>query len=411
MSANTAPIGPFVGINNRLPDHQLGVVDRGRKAGDYLRNAVNVDLTAAGTLQRRKGSTLTQAGTDCHSLWSDGEQAFYMDGDTLYQYPRTALRSGLVPGRRVSWCKTPTGDVIWSNGTVMERIRVGVSAPLGLLVPNPAPNVTATVGGSLKAGFYQVAITATNADGEESGATWPIQVAAPEGGRIEVTGLPGTLTNIYVSPLNGDALYLAATTTASSYIIPIMGALGQSLQTLGMRPMPAGEIVREHRGRLLVVSGSTLYYSEPFGYGLHDPLRGRIQFGGRITLLAPVKGGCYVGTETETFWLPGGDIEKTEVVELLPYGAVSGTDTALENQTGVAWMGTRGLIVADAQGQAKNVQEDTVAVGAAQIGATLYREQDGMRQLVLSSVRGSGVAKAAASSFFEADIVRKENML
>ena len=92
MSANTAPIGPFVGINNRLPDHQLGVVERGRKAGDYLRNAVNVDLTAAGTLQRRKGSTLAQAGTDCHSLWSDGEQAFYVDGDTLYQHPRTSLK-------------------------------------------------------------------------------------------------------------------------------------------------------------------------------------------------------------------------------------------------------------------------------------------------------------------------------
>ena len=34
MSAATAPIGPFVGINNRLPDHQLGLVERGQKAGD-----------------------------------------------------------------------------------------------------------------------------------------------------------------------------------------------------------------------------------------------------------------------------------------------------------------------------------------------------------------------------------------
>ena len=410
MSAATAPIGPFVGINNRLPDHQLGIVERGRKAGDYLRNAVNVDLTAAGTLQRRKGSTLAQAGANCHSLWSDGEQAFYVDGDTLYQYPRTAMRSGLVPGRRVSWCKTPTGDVIWSNGTVLERIRAGVSAPLGLPVPNPAPIVTASNGGGLSAGVYQVAITTTNAAGEESGATWPIQVAVPEGGRIEASGLPGTLTNLYVSPLNGDTPYLATTTSSSSYTIPIMGALGQSLQTLGLRPMPAGEIVREHGGRLLVVSGSTLYYSEPFGYGLHDPLRGRIPFGGRITLLAPVEGGCYVGTETETFWLPGGDIEKTEVVGLLPYGAVPGTDTALENETGVAWMSTRGLIVADAQGQAKNVQEDTVAVGPAQIGATLYREQDGMRQLV-ASLSGLFETVAPAMTFTVADEARKENML
>ena len=63
-----APIGPFAGINNRLPDHKLGIVSRGQKSGDYLRNAVNVHLTSAGTLQRRKGTTLVLAGADRHSL-------------------------------------------------------------------------------------------------------------------------------------------------------------------------------------------------------------------------------------------------------------------------------------------------------------------------------------------------------
>ena len=218
------------------------------------------------------------------------------------------------------------------------------------------------------------------------------------------------MTNIYVSPANGDALYLATTTTASSYIIPIVGSLRQSLQTLGLRPMPAGDIVRERGGRLLVAVGATIYYSEPFGYGLHNPLRGRVHFGERITLLAPVDGGCYVGTEAATFWLPGGDIEKTEVVELLPYGVVPGTDTALENQTGVAWMSTRGLVVADAAGQAKNVQEDAVAVEPAATGATLFREQDGMRQLV-SSLAGAQTSRAAADSFMTMEVVRKENML
>ena len=48
MSAATAPIGPFVGINNRLPDHQLGVVERGRKAGAYA--GLQVRATDAGSL-------------------------------------------------------------------------------------------------------------------------------------------------------------------------------------------------------------------------------------------------------------------------------------------------------------------------------------------------------------------------
>ena len=104
-----------------------------------------------------------------------------------------------------------------------------------------------------------------------------------------------------------------------------------------------------------------------------------------------------------------GQLER--VVELLPYGAVEGSAAHIENSNDIAWFSTRGLVIGSQDGQVKNVQEENVAVGAAQAGATLYREQDGMRQLVASAAQGSGAAKAAASSFFEADIVRKENML
>ena len=113
MSAKTAPIGPFVGINNRLPDHQLAIVERGRKEGNYLRNAVNVDLTASGTLQRRKGVTLTQAGGNCHSLWGDEQGAFYVDNGTIYAYPRTPVRSDLSPALPVSYARMTDGAVVW----------------------------------------------------------------------------------------------------------------------------------------------------------------------------------------------------------------------------------------------------------------------------------------------------------
>mgnify|MGYP007118495220 CR=1 FL=1 len=70
----------------------------------------------------------------------------------------------------------------------------------------------------------------------------------------------------------------------------------------------------------------------------------------------------------------------------------------------------RDRIVADARGQAKNVQEATVAVEPAASGATLFREQDGMRQLV-SSLAGAQTSRAAAESFMTMEVVRKENML
>lgn len=407
MSTNTAPIGPFVGINNRLPDHQLGVVERGRKAGDYLRNAVNVDLTAAGTLQRRKGSTLVVPGSDCHSLWSDGEKAFYVDGTNLKRFTGEVVATGLAYGRPVSFCKAPTSDVIWTDGVRLEAIGKG---SLAVPTPNPAPTVTASTGGALHAGHYQVCITAVAADGRESGSTWPVQVQVQDSGRIEVSGLPGTLVNIYVSPLNGDTLYLTASTTASSYIIPVMGVQGAQCPTLNLRPLPSGRFVCEYHGRLLVADASGLYYSEPWAYGLYNPLRGYIPLAG-ITLLEPGQTGVYVATADKTYWLSGLDVDQVErVVELLPYGAIEGSAAHIENSNDIAWFSSRGLVIGTQDGQVKNMQEENVAVGAAQAGATLYREQDGMRQLV-AAVSGAQESRAAANSYMTMEVVRKENML
>lgn len=406
MSANTTPIGPFSGINNRLPDHQLGVYERGQKSGDYLRNAVNVDLTAVGTLQRRKGYALAHAGGACHSLWSDGERAFFVDGDELKQVGGGVLATGLTPGRPVSFCRIATGEVVWTDGVRLEAIGAG---PLAVPTPNPAPTVVANLGGGLFAGHYQVAITSVTPRGLESGSTWPVQVRVPDGGRIEVSNLPPGETNIYVSPLNGDRLYLIASTTASSYVLPTLGMAGVSCPTLNLRPLPPGRIVREYHGRLLVADKQGIYYSEPWMYGLYNPLRGFIQMPG-ITIMEPGSAGVFVATETQTYWLAGQDIDQLERVDdVLPYGAVEGTATRLLDSDDVAWFSTRGLVIGKPEGQVANVQESTVAVGGAQAGASMHREQDGMRQLV-TALSGSEVAKGAAASFFSAEVIRKESM-
>lgn len=405
------PLGGFAGINNRLPDHQLSIVERGRKAGDYLRNAINVDITDAGTIQRRKGSKLAQAGDDCHSLWSDGEAlAFYVDGATLYQWPRTAVRSGLVPGARCSFVKAPDGWVYWTNGIVLERIKNGVSEPAGLETPNPAPNVTATAGGALPAGYYQVSVTATDAEGRESGATWPVQVQVPQDGVLQIDGMPAGLKNIYVSSLNGDVLFHAMTTTSTSYVFPLLPSLGPQLQTLGLRPMPAGHIVRWDKGRLVVVQNNIAYFSEPYAPGWFDPGRGYLPLPDRITMYAPVEGGRFIATLGKTWWLAGGDVEAAQLVEVLPYGVAEGTDSRVENSEDIVWFSTRGFVRADPGGQVRNMQEATVAVGASRAGATLYREQDGMRQ-VLAAARNTSGTVAQATSFMTAEVRRKGEML
>ena len=411
MSADTTPLGPFAGINNRLPDHKLGIVSRGQKAGDYQRNAVNVDLTAAGTLKRRKGTTLALAGADCHSLWADEQGAYFVDGGDLKTFPAgEVVRSGLTPGRRVSFARFSNGDLYWSNGVVLERIRDGVSEPAGLPVPDAAPSVAGASGGALPAGWYQVAITLESPDGEESGSSWPVAVQVSENGVLEVSTLPAGTKRIYVSPCNGDVLFHAVTTTASTYRFPVTPQQGAQLQTLGFRPMPAGSIVRVHNGRLLTADRNGLYYSEPYAPTWHNPLRGYIPLPG-ITLVEPMQAGIYITTGDRTYWLAGADIAgDAALVDLLPYGAAAGSSTRINNALDVAWYSQRGIVIGSRDGQVKNMQEDTTATEKASRAAMLYREQDGMRQLV-SSLFGAEATVAAASTYFEAELVRKENML
>lgn len=80
-------IGPFPrGMDNRRPDFKLAL-GREEGGGHLLRDALNVDVTAQGTVKTRAGYVLAQAGSDCHSLWSpvEGGYALYVDDGNLYR--------------------------------------------------------------------------------------------------------------------------------------------------------------------------------------------------------------------------------------------------------------------------------------------------------------------------------------
>lgn len=80
----TQSIGPFpLGMDNRVPDFDLKLPE---DAGHLLRDALNVDVTAQGSVKTRPGYARVVAGTDCHSLWSPlaDNFALYVDDGTLY---------------------------------------------------------------------------------------------------------------------------------------------------------------------------------------------------------------------------------------------------------------------------------------------------------------------------------------
>lgn len=393
-------VGPFLGINNRLPDNQLSYTERGVKLGNFVRNAVNVDFTERGSVQRRQGVAQVQAGGECHSLWSSGDDGFYVDNGTLYRFPRTALATGL-PNRRVSF--TVAGDkIVWTDGVTINQIIGNDNLPLTQPEPNPLPIVTTEATGSLVRGSYLVSFVAVGASGQ-SAPTWPLQIDVPANGRILITGITGAV-RIFLSGPNGQELFFYATAVGAVDIpLPAEGAM---LTTLHYRPMPPGDIVRYHKGRLLVASGNTLFYSQPYATGLYDPTRGYIPFPEPITMVAPVQSGVFVSTD-KTYFLAGDDIEKSEVIERLPFAAVFGTDTRSEHDESVWWYSEHGTVQGTPEGEVEVVNFRNVVPTQAQSGASLYREQDGMRQII-SSLTSGDFSRAAASSFIDAEVIRKE---
>jgi hypothetical protein len=400
-------VGPFLGINNRVPDTELADVERGRKVGDYLRNAVNVDITNSGTIRRRQGTELAQAGTSCHSLWGDDSNGYYVDGTTLYQFPRISIKTGLIPDNRVAFTKI-NNTVVWTDGTVLEKIVGTTSTRLGLVPPNPVPIVSAAQGGSLPAGVYQIAFTRVSATGEESGSTWPVQITVPENGAISISDVTESVY-IYLSAPNGDLLFLYGPTSVDTIVPVTPDTGGVQLDTFGLVPMVGGHIVGYSENRLLVANGSTLYYSEPFSPALHNPARGYIPFPSRITIMLPCGDGVFVVAD-KTYYIAGADIDDSQVQELVPYGAVEGSGAYVENSENVWWFSDRGIVVGTPDGNIQNIQEGNIAVGSANFGASIYKEFDGVQQMV-SSLFDSEVSQAAAGSFMEAELIRKESML
>lgn len=414
MAAPIKPLalGPFPsGMDNRRPEFSMKG-DARKGEGDFVRSAVNADVSTQGTISRRQGYTQILAGNDCHSFWSNGVEAYMVDGTTLLRVrnlesmPSTsAVRSDLVPGRPMSYVHTPLG-IFYSNGQVLGRLSpdYATAAPAGLRV---VPAVAA-IAGSLPAGRYGFCFTCRDGQGQESEATpmaW-LELAANSG--VLLTGLPndGSLITVYMTEPNGAIPMRACTAPGLTEMILTLPVLGARCLTLLMGRMPAGDIVRHHYGRLLVASGNVLYYSEAYMLGLLRPSKGFIQFPDPISIVQPTSGGVWVCAD-QTYWLGGMDIAAAQLDAKLPYGGVPGSGAEVPNSNDVFWMSPRGIVLGTQEGEAKNLQEEHVAVPPADFAASLFRETNGLRQMAASTF-GADLNRMAANSFMDAEVIRKQ---
>lgn len=412
MSLRPVKVGSLApGLNNRLEPTQLATVLPDRSRGTYLFGADNVDINQKGYLKRRRGSTSVIAGV-AHSLWSDAKGGLAVLDDTLVQLSpsgaglaHTPVRTGMAR-RAVSYSRGADGDVYWSNGVEIRRVAAGVDRPI--LTPSLAadPVVTATAGG-LPAGRYLIVFSVIDPIDGESGTAAPQQIDLPDGSGLHITGLDGRNVRVYLSGPNGATPTLQLTTTDASADVLTYRDGGIRCQTLLNDPMPPGTIVRHYNGRMLVASGNVLYISEPYFYGLIDGGKNYIPFRAPITIVEPTPNGVYICADV-TYWIP--DLFASDLLEVLPYGGIAGSSGYSTRAELAYWQSPKGLVTGDQNMSVKNTQEDALEFSSATAGASMYRERDGMRQVV-STRFGSDVSVGAANSFMSAEIVRKGTLL
>jgi len=392
----TIPLGPFLGVNNRLPDFALHV----DKVGDFLRDALNVDIDDKGNILRRRANALI-AGTpaNSHSLRMTGATTGYLViasaiyAVTLPIYTQSLFKV-LTSNDPVSWVAIGD-DLYYSNGTDKGRITGGLWYPLGL--PTPAAPTLATIGGNLLKAHYKVSVAYCNTTtGEEGGISPAATTELTATGGIRVTlpaNTPGaTHVHIYLSNANGPVAYWLATVAVGTTSYDCISLpTGHEAAQRDEHPLPAGTLFTSNGRLCSIVNTATagrVYVGMPHKYGYFlwtdkDHLTGGyIDFPKPVSLAVENQGGTYICAD-KTYWFPGdlGDVQGT-VVDVFPYGAVSGTVFQIPDKEVVGWFGAMGLVIADTQGGALAVMNDNIDQTPPTTGTAAVFQSNGYMRVV-----------------------------
>jgi hypothetical protein len=392
------PLKNFQGINNVQAPERLsfGGTGRSKQIASELREALNVDIDDQQRARRRAGYVKIYTGTDCHSFWASGSDAYFVEGNALQRlnsdFTATALRSDLQTGNRMSYLRVDTGETYYSDGYVLGSISgTGTASEWGLETPQ-LPSLSATAG-SLPAGRYSVTVSVQTSAGTESGARASATIDLASDGGILFSNLPNDsnadFVNIYMTPWNGDVLYLAkqvAMGTTSTTVTNTYDLTRQVPFQHMDRPI-AGKFLEYYNGRIYFAVGNILYWTLPFAYHIVDYRENFVQFPEDITDVAAVDDGLYVGAD-KTYFLGGDKPQDFTVKDVTDDVIVSYTMVVVPaskvlkegDDPVVVWTGHRGVWVGGPGGQITNITEDRYVPKSATEGTAVIRDRDGSDQ-------------------------------
>lgn len=372
------------GVDNVQPDIDV--------TSGALRSALNVDIFDGGKLKLRNGFMRRAAVLGADSIWSHSDLAvgYYTAGGSVFQidqnFTSVAVVTGLSPALPVAFCNV-NGEVFWSNAAATGRILNGVNRPWGVSAPANVPTLTQTTG-SMEPGVYQVSVTYRTASGEEGPATTPATITLTAVGGISVSNISVpvdtgvTLKNVYVSAQNGDVMYRADALPSAQTSV-VMSAPPQQavvMRSQNFSVMPPGGILAHRNGVVYSANGPYIFHSEPLRFGMCNRAKSFFAFPSDVTVMLAVPEGLYVVAD-KTYFLENPATDDVVQRVLLPFGAAANTGVYLPGGTEVAWFSHRGQVVASA-GEAKVVTEAHYTPAIMLQGASVVREQQGIRQII-----------------------------
>ena len=395
----TASFNGASGLRNNVAPERLTKND--------LVTGVNIDLDESGAIMRRKGRTKLLGGAT-HSLYSLGETALMVQSGVMMQFAPdgsiSPIRTGIL-GTRVDYASI-MDTVFWVDEHEAGIIDQRVARPWGVTPPSLI-TLTQSVG-ELPEGRYSLTATYVRNDGHESGARASTQIDVTTGG-ISATLLPSTDAQvdgirIYMTTANGDVLYLYGEYDNAVQTVgvndPVDGDLPLRTQFFG--PPPAGQLVAFFAGRMYVAKDNFLFYSLPYEHELFDLRYGFIPFEDRITMVAPVTNGIFLGTTKQVNFMQGMTPEEFKTSKVYDLGVVEGTARVVKADDIVekaqpdpcaVWLGKDGLCVGLAVGQSnnlvgtvKNLTAEKYAMSvSAQTGASVLKLREGTPHFVVST--------------------------
>ena len=133
--------------------------------------------------------------------------------------------------------------------------------------------------------------------------------------------------------------------------------------TRAYQPPPSGQIIGHFRGRMYIVSGNVIWYTEAYGPNLADMARNFLQFESAIQIFHPVKEGIYVGTSDGVWFLRGTGPSDFVWDKAYLVPAIRGTDVDVNcdlvgdgqiRGVGVMWTGANGICLGLPTGEVVN---------------------------------------------------------